>query len=140
MINYLQVDLCCSIVLSMFPCAETFCMSKFCVISFLLHFTLFLAFLVQSSLVLHFHIVVEWTFVSLCHFFACWSFVLLKLFKHFRLIFPFSLRACPFYFLQWKRLLFFQFASTVKLNLCWNALFVIPLYHFFGMPKLHLMF
>ncbi len=131
MINYLQVNLCCSVVLSMFPCVETFCMSKFCVRSFLLHFTSFLTFLVQSSLVLHFHIVVKWTFVSLCHFFACRSFVVLKLFKHFRLIFPFSLKACPFFFVQW-RLLFFQFASTVKLNLCWNALFVIP--------KLHLMF
>jgi len=99
MINYLEVNFCCSVVLSMFLCVETFCMSKFCVRSFLLHFTLFLAFLVQSSLVLHFHIVVEWTFVSLCHFFACWSFVVLK-------FFPFSLRACPFFFAMKKAIVF----------------------------------
>jgi hypothetical protein len=139
MINYLWVNFCCSLVLSLFPSIKTFCVSKFCVRSFLLLFTLFLTFLVQSSLVLHFYIVVEWTFVSLCHFFACRSFVVSKLFKHFCSIFLFSLRIFPF-FLQWRRLLFFQFASTIKLNLCWNALFIIPLYHFFGMPKLHLMF
>lgn len=111
MINYLQVNFCCSVVLSMFPCVETFCMSKFCVRNFLLHFTSFLTFLVQSSLVLHFHIVVKWTFVSLCHFFACWSFVVLK-------FFPFSFRACPFFFCNEEGYCFFN------LPLQWSSICV----------------
>lgn len=106
MINYLWVNFCCSLVLSLFLRVETFCVSKFCVRSFLLLFILFLTFLVQSSLVLHFYIVAEWTFVSLCHFFACRSFVVLKLFKHFCLIFLFSLRIFPFFFAEEKAIVF----------------------------------